>query len=115
MIYHLPTLDEAIDQGDLVDGCPVALVTAFSADKLDSAQVQLDLHRVVVLSQTCDLANRKVDVANVASVFDAQELVAGRILKAADVKGPLRAGRVWGLYFLPALAEVGLGEMVVDL
>src|SRR5947209_6835746 len=101
MIYHSPTPDEAIDQGDLIDGCPVSLVTAFSTDQLDTAKVQLDLHRVMVLTQTCDLANKKVDSVNVASVFDAQQLVAGQILKAGDLKGPIRAGRVWGLYFLP--------------
>jgi hypothetical protein len=115
MIYHLPTPNEAVDQGDLIDGCPVSLVTAFSTDQLDTAKVQLDLHRVVVLTQTCDLANQKVDAANVASVFAAQQLVAGQILKAVDLKGPIRAGRVWGLYFLPAQAELGLNEMIVDL
>jgi hypothetical protein len=115
MIYHLPPLNEGIDQGDLIDGCPVSLVTAFSTDQLDTARVQLDLHRVVVLTQTCDLANQKVDTANVASVFDAQQLVTGHILKAVDLKGPIRAGRVWGLYFLPAQAELGLNEMIVDL
>jgi hypothetical protein len=39
MIYHLPALDETIDQGDLIDGCPVSLVTAFSTDQLDPAKV----------------------------------------------------------------------------
>ena len=94
MIYHSPTPNEAIDQGDLIDGCPVASVTAFSTDQLDTAKVQLDLHRVVVLTQACDLANQKGDTALVASVFEAQQLIAGQILKAVDVKGPIRAGRV---------------------
>ena len=37
-----------------------------------------------------------------------------RTLKASDVKGPLRAGRIWGMYFLPTSADLGLGEMIVD-
>ncbi len=115
MIYQFPVPDAALDQGDVIDDCPVCAITAFSVDQPDSARVQPDLQRVVVVSQTCDLANQKVDAATVASVFDAGQLVAGQILKAADVKGPIRAGRVWGLYFLPALAEHGLGEMIVDL
>jgi hypothetical protein len=69
---------------------------------------------VIVLTQTCDLANQKTVHANVAEVFDAQQLVEQQILKPADVKGPLRAGRVWGLYFLPASEEFGLPEMIVD-
>lgn len=115
MIYQQPSLEESLDQGDLIDGCPVVTVTNFSLDQLDSAQVQLDLHRVLVLTQACDLASKKTDVVIVASVFDAQQLVEKQLLKAADVKGPIRAGRVWGLYFLPADAALGLGEMIVDL
>jgi hypothetical protein len=56
-----------------------------------------------------------VDAVVAASVFDAEQLVEQQILKAADVKGPVRAGRVWGLYFLPAHADRELAEMIVDL
>jgi len=114
MIFSLPAVDEDIDQGDLIDGCPFPLVSAFDGN-VDTASVSLDVHRVIVLTQTCDLANKKVDVANVASIFEADELVTRQILKAGDIKGPLRAGRVWGYYFLPADAGFGLGEMIVDL
>ncbi len=48
-------------------------------------------------------------------MFDAQFLVNQQLFKPADVKGPLRAGRVWGWYFLPADATLGLAEMIVDL
>lgn len=115
MIYPFPAADEPLDQGDLIDGCPVVAVTDFRVAQLDTAKVQLDLHRVIVLTQACDLANRKVDAVIVASVFNAEELVERQILKAADVKGPIRAGRVWGLYFLPAHVNGPLAEMVVDL
>jgi len=115
MIYDLPPPDAPIDQGDLIDACPVVSVTDLSPDAPVSAKVELDLHRVIVLTQTCDLANPEGDTAVVASVFDAQYLVDQKILKVADVKGPIRAGRVWGLYFLPAQAKLGLEEMIVDL
>ena len=115
MIYDSPQPEEPIDQGDLIDACPVAAIVDFHLDSLDTAKVELDLHRVLVLTQTCDLANRKGDTAVAASVFDAQWLVDQGILKAVDVKGPIRAGRVWGLYFLPAQSKLGLEEMIVDL
>jgi hypothetical protein len=51
----------------------------------------------------------------VAEVFDAQFLLDQKLFKPAKIKGPLRGGRVWGWYFLPADATLGLGEMVVDL
>jgi hypothetical protein len=115
MIFRQPTPDEPLDQGDLIDSCPVTVITQFHADQLDTAQVQLDLHRVIVLTQTCDFANQKANAVLVASVFDAQTLVETGVLKAADLKGPVRAGRVYGVYFLPANAELGLNEMVIDL
>ena len=62
-----------------------------------------------------DFANQKAVYANAASVFPAQFMIDQGVVKAADVKGPLRAGRIWGLYFLPADAALGLGEMIVDL
>jgi hypothetical protein len=115
MIYHLPNADDPLDQGDLIDGCPVFRLTAFRADEPQAADVELDIHRVIVLTQTCDLATAKVESAVLASVFEAQYLVERQVLKAVDIKGPLRAGRVWGWYFLPADAALGLGEMIVDL
>lgn len=115
MIYHLPAPEAAIDQGDLIDGCPVVRITGFRPDQPHTANLELDFHRGVVLTQTCDLANEKAENAILASVFEAQYLIDQGILKAADVRGPLRAGRIWGWYFLPADAALGLGEMIVDL
>jgi len=67
------------------------------------------------MTQTCDLATKNVDRAIVAVLHDAQSLVDQRMLKAADIKGPIRAGRVWGWYFLQRNSELGLPVMIVDL
>jgi hypothetical protein len=115
MIYCTPAPDESLDQGDLIDACPVVSIDEYQPGQLNAAKVKMDLHRVLVLTQTCDLANQKVDDAVVASVFEAQQLIERQILKASDIRGSIRAGRVWGLYFLPANADLGLGEMIVDL
>jgi hypothetical protein len=47
-------------------------------------------------------------------VHVAQFLVDQRIVKAADVCGPIRAGRVFGWYFLPHSTEFALEESIVD-
>ncbi len=70
---------------------------------------------MLVLTQTCDLANQKAGNAVVAVVRDSQFLVEKQLLKAADIRGPIRAGRVFGWYFLPKNAELGLPEMIVDM
>lgn len=115
MIYHLPSAEEAVDQGDLIDQCLVLHVKALQLGPASQPDVDFAFRRVVVLTQTCDFANEKATMANVAEVFEAQYLVDQKLFKPADVKGPLRAGRVWGWYFLPTDAALGLGEMIVDL
>jgi hypothetical protein len=50
-----------------------------------------------------------------AVLLDAQALIDRGILKAADVRGSIRAGRVFGWYFLPKSRDYGLPEMIVDL
>ena len=114
MIYVQPGTAEPIDQGDLIDGCPLALLKHPPAAPGGPAEFELAARLVIVLTQTCDLANDKVTYANVAEVFIAQALVDGRLFKPADIKGQIRSQRVWGWYFLPADRAIGLGEMVIE-
>jgi len=60
------------------------------------------------------LANRKTSLATVAVTHDADSLVKRGLLTTAEVRGPVRAGRVYGWYFLPASSERGLPELIVD-
>ena len=53
-------------------------------------------------------------VTVVAVVLDAESAVKSGKLKASDVRGPNRAGRVFGWYVLPKSDELGLREMIVD-
>lgn len=115
MIYGRRIGVDPIDQGDIIEGCPVTQVTSYDLDDLARSAIVSAPARIFVLTQTCDLANQKVSIATVAIVVDAQDLVTRGLLKAADVRGPIRAGRVFGWYFLPASATLGLPEMIVDL
>jgi len=115
MIYDSPPREAPLDQGDLIDNCPIMLLRSFAPGLTSPPLIDFAFPRVIVLSQTCDLSNQKATFANVAEVFDAQFLIDQQLFKSADVKGPLRAGRIWGWYFLPADATLGLGEMIVDL
>lgn len=94
---------------------PILSVRDYDLDAPRPPRVDVHEGRVLVLTQTCDLANAKALIATVAAVLDAQALVESGVLNAADVRGPIRAGRVYGWYFLPASADHGLGEMIVDL
>ena len=115
MIYGTPLPDEPIDQGDLISGCPVLAIGTYDPEHPANIQAGSVPSRVLVLTQTCDLANGKAVPAVVAVVRDAQTFIEKQLLKAADIRGPIRAGRVFGWYFLPKNAELGLPEMIVDM
>ncbi len=115
MIYNQTATHEPIDQGDLIDDCLVLWIKDAQSPPASQPIVDFALRRIIVLTQTCDLASDKATMVNVAEVFDAQDLIDQKLFKAADIRGPLRAGRIWGWYFLPADGALGMGEMIVDL
>ena len=115
MIFRRPLPEDDVDQGDLIDGCPLLWIADFDVRSPETSAVNRALARVVVLTQTCDLANQKTTQVVVALVHDAQTLVASGQVKAAEVRGPIRGARVFGWYFLPKSPELGFGEMIVDL
>ena len=114
MTYRLPSHEETIDQGDIIEGCPILSLVRFDPDRPNEIETKHALQRIIVLTQTCDLANQKATRIIAALVFDAQKVVHDQLLKASDVRGPLRSGRIFGWYFLPKSVESGLPEMIVD-
>jgi hypothetical protein len=115
VIYQAAGDDAPIDQADIIEGCPILTIKQFNLDALHAPQINVTISRVLVLTQTCDLAIRKSSMVTVAVVHDAPFLVDRGLLKPADIRGSIRAGRVFGWYFLPASGEHHLPEMLVDL
>jgi len=68
MIFDSPPLEDPVDQGDIIDGCPLHHVAAFDiADLLAQRapdSVVCTYSRVLVLTQTCDLAQKKSSVVS---------------------------------------------------
>ena len=58
MIYTTVPPDAPVDQGDLIDGCVVAILPVFALDQTEY-DADFEPRRVLVLTQTCDLANDK--------------------------------------------------------
>ena len=119
MIFDSPRPEAPVDQGDIIDGCPLHHVASFDVADLLAQRapdsVVCTYSRVLVLTQTCDLAQKKSSVVLVAAVREAAEMVRQGVLKAVDVQGPIRGGRVFGWYYLPSFEPSGLPEAVVDL
>jgi hypothetical protein len=115
MIYGTPGIRDPIDQADIIEGCPLLSLRSYDLDGVQPPRINVAISRVLVLTQTCDLVNKKVTWASVASVLDAQAMVDQGILKRDNIRGPLRAGHVFGWYFLPKSESLGLPEMIVNL
>ena len=115
MIFTRPADAAPIDQGDIIDGCPLSLVESFDLKEVAPPSHVNEYSRIYVLTQTCDLAQRKVSKVVVASVLDAAQLISDGALTATEVRGNIRAGRVHGWYFLPKSPSFGLPESIVDL
>jgi hypothetical protein len=104
-----------LDQGDLVDDCFHLSIKEFDIGGIVPPRINVAVDRVLVLTQTCDLANQKVANVTGAIAHEAQFIVDQGLLKPADIRGPVRGARVYGWYFLPANSELCLDEMIVDL
>jgi hypothetical protein len=115
MIFDRRQPGDPLDQGGIICECPLVWLAEYDEGELSEADVSSAIERVVVLTQTCDLAQRKVSKAVVAIAVETTEIVDRGELKSSDIRGPVRAGRVFGWYFLPADGELGIPELIVDL
>jgi len=114
MIYHGPSPQEALTQGDILDGCPLLYWEIPSQAEAEPEPRSVTTRaRVVVLTQACDLAQAKATRVLVAIVHNAGELVRRRILKDNLIRDQIRSHRVYGWYFLPN--GPGIDESIVDL
>jgi hypothetical protein len=100
MIFDAPLPDAPVDQGDIIDGCPLQHLESFNLATLlaerEPESVVCTYSRVLV-----------------AAVREAADMVRQGILKAVNVQGPVHGSRVFVWYYLPSFEPSGLPESVV--
>jgi hypothetical protein len=96
MIYSKPLPDVPIDQADIVDDYPLLFLTEYDLNIPGRSEIECVPARVLVLTQTCDLVQRKFSTVTAAVVYETQFIVDQGLLKPADIRGPVRAARVYG-------------------
>ena len=114
MSYLTPPTPD-VEQGDVIDDCPILQLAADATLATAGVGVQVLSQRVVVLTQTCDIAQDKSGHAVVAVVHTAAELIATGLFRPDTVRGQVRTGRTFGWYYLPSLDSAGIPESLVNL
>ena len=95
-----PSTSDPLYQGDIVDGCPLIFWECFQGDgEVIRKPLEIDV-RVGVLSQSCDLDNKKSTRVQVAVVHETEYLVEQGVLKAKTIRDTVRLHKMFGWYFL---------------
>ncbi len=95
-------IDETtLAQGDVLLSCPIPVIETYTFPLPENLDVLVDVHHVIVLSQSCDLENDKVDEVLLGAVLEYDRLVAlegddnpsvkGKNFRKAAVRGDLAA------------------------
>ncbi len=100
--YKIVNKTEPVLQGDFVNSCPIIVYKTIKdlkkLGKLSSEVVEYD---VVVMSQSCDLVNKNIDLVLVCPVWPLSVFgESNNLFKSDNGKEQLRKGRVLGYHLL---------------
>lgn len=114
--YTIVNGKEPLLQGDFIDSCPVVIppTTIESTTKVSAKVIEYD---VTILSQSCDLEQRKIDLVLVCPVWTLSEFEnRSEFFKSKKGKETLRQGNVPGYHLLNKCEMTGFekGYLVVD-
>lgn len=99
MLEH-PGSSEPLYQGDIIDSCPLIFWDCFEdGDEVIRKPQEIDV-RVVVITQSCDLDNKRSTRVQVAVVHETEFLVQQGVLKAKAIRDNVRLHKMFGWYFL---------------
>lgn len=107
-----PGNSDPLCQGDFIDVCPLIFWECFEdGDEVIRKPQEVDV-RVVVLTQSCDLDNKKSTRVQVAVVHETDFLVQQGVLKAKTIRDSVRLHKMFGWYFLEQ-SDL-LAESIID-
>lgn len=112
-MYQLMPATEPLSQGDILDAVPVVSWKVPGLEGVLEKTADKFTVRAVILTQACDLTEKKTVRVLVAVVHLAEDLVQKGILKGTTIRDQLTRHKVFGWYFLPG--DTLLAELIVDL
>jgi hypothetical protein len=115
--YRLISAKEPLAQGDIIRNCPVLVPTNSKALERENIPGEVVIYDVIVMSQSCDLQNKRLDLVSVCPVFSLDDLSAKYEHFASDGgKEDLRKGRWVNFHLLNKCDLGGFGNkyIIVD-
>jgi len=98
--YKLVAVDESLAQGDIIRNCQVLVPVNSEAVEKETIAGEVLEYDVIVMSQSCDLENKKIDLVLVCPIYSLDELSAKQTELAENKgKNQLRKG-MWVHYHL---------------
>lgn len=115
--YEVVDSKEPVQQGDFLLSCPIYIPSVSSIiNKDDTVPLEVVEYDVVVMSQSCDLLQKKIDLVLVCPVWDLKDLEQrDAFVKSGRGKEVLRQGNMPGYHLLNKCEIVGFTrECMVD-
>ncbi len=97
MIYEIAGISDSINQGDILSQCPLIYwLMERRSDGMLERRATVSHERVVVFTQSCDLANDKTTNVQVAVAHEARRLVELGLLKEHTIRDQIAVSRAHG-------------------
>jgi hypothetical protein len=115
--YEIVGNDALLSQGDFFEGCPVVIPCTAIESGTETVAADVIEYDIVVMSQSCDLEYRKVDIVLVCPVWSLGEFgERSAYFKSAEGKEALRRGYSPGYHLLDKCELAGFNKdyAVVD-
>jgi len=105
--YDVVNGDEDLLQGDFIQECPVIIPPSEISDETKVHESRVISYNVIIMSQSCDLVQRKIDLVLVCPIWPLSEFEKkSEFFKSSKGKEALRKGNVPG-YHLLNKCEIG--------
>jgi hypothetical protein len=97
--YEIVDASEALMQGDFIGTCPV--IVPSSSIEVGRISAEILEYDVIIMSQSCDLANQKLDNVLVSPIWPINEMeLENEFFKSRKGKESLRQGNLPGYHLL---------------
>ena len=114
--YEVVNSNIDIMQGDFISGCPIVTPPSEIQEGDELFDVVISKYNVIIMSQSCDLKNKKISLVLLCPVWPLENLEVNNYYKSSKGKEELRKGNAPGYHLLNKceLKGYSTGYQVVD-